>query len=323
MLTDDFGRRFYYLRLSITDVCNFRCEYCLPDGYHCDTDRSFLSLQEIERVAKAFALMGTEKVRITGGEPSLRKDLPDIIDRVAQTPNVKHVALTTNGYKLTSQYKDWLDSGLTALNISMDSLIPDQFNLITGSNKLPEILKGIDLCLADGRAKVKVNAVLLKQYHQKQLDYFFDWVKDHPVSVRFIELMETGDNKAYFEKQHLSGVHLQNQLFERGWSPIIKDKTAGPAIEYHHNDYQGKIGLIMPYSKDFCDSCNRLRMSALCKLHLCLFAEQGLSLRDYLQSDDPQPLIQAVHELIHDKKATHFLHDRMTGATSHLSMLGG
>ncbi|QOL25734.1 GTP 3',8-cyclase MoaA [Thalassotalea sp. LPB0316] len=323
MLTDDFGRRFYYLRLSITDVCNFRCEYCLPDGYQCDTDRQFLSLEEIKRTVNAFALMGTEKVRITGGEPSLRKDLPDIINAVANTNKIQTVALTTNGYKLTSQYQDWLDAGLNALNISIDSLIPEQFNLITGSNKLGEILTGIDGVLADGRAKLKVNAVLLKQYHKQQLDYFFDWVKETPVSVRFIELMETGDNKAYFEKQHISGTTIQNQLFERGWVPVIKEKSAGPAIEYCHSDYQGKIGLIMPYSKDFCASCNRLRMSALGKLHLCLFAEQGLSLREYLQEDDPTPLINAVSQLIHDKKATHFLHERLTGATSHLSMLGG
>lgn len=323
MLTDDFGRRFYYLRLSITDVCNFRCEYCLPDGYQCDTDRQFLSLPEIKRTVNAFSLMGTEKVRITGGEPSLRKDLPEIIECVSQTPKIKTVALTTNGFKLTSQYQQWLGAGLTALNISMDSLIPEQFNLITGSNKLGEILKGIDLCLADGRAKVKVNAVLLKQYHKKQLDYFFDWVKETPVSVRFIELMETGDNKAYFEKQHVSGTTIQNQLFERGWVPVIRDKSAGPAIEYCHPEYQGSIGLIMPYSKDFCSSCNRLRISSLGKLHLCLFAEHGLPLREYLQQDDPQKLVQAVSTLIHDKKATHFLHDRLTGATSHLSMLGG
>ena len=323
MLTDDFGRRFYYLRLSITDVCNFRCEYCLPDGYQCDSDRQFLSLSEIKRTANAFSLMGTEKIRITGGEPSLRKDLPEIIQTVAQTPNINTVALTTNGYKITTQCQDWLDAGLNALNISIDSLIPEQFNLITGANKLDEILKGIDMVLADGRAKLKVNAVLLKQYHKRQLDYFFDWVKETPVSVRFIELMETGDNKAYFDKQHVSGTTIQNQLFERGWVPIIKEKSAGPAIEYCHPDYQGKIGLIMPYSKDFCASCNRLRMSALGKLHLCLFADQGLSLREYLQQDDPTELVNAVSRLIHDKKATHFLHDRLTGATSHLSMLGG
>lgn len=323
MLTDNFGRRFSYLRLSITDVCNFRCEYCLPDGYQCDSDRQFLSLSEIKRTVNAFSLMGTEKIRITGGEPSLRKDLPEIIQTVAQTPNINTVALTTNGYKITTQCQDWLDAGLNALNISIDSLIPEQFNLITGANKLDEILKGIDMVLADGRAKLKVNAVLLKQYHKRQLDYFFDWVKETPVSVRFIELMETGDNKAYFDKQHVSGTTIQNQLFERGWVPIIKEKSAGPAIEYCHPDYQGKIGLIMPYSKDFCASCNRLRMSALGKLHLCLFADQGLSLREYLQQDDPTELVNAVSRLIHDKKATHFLHDRLTGATSHLSMLGG
>lgn len=323
MLSDNYGRKFYYLRLSITDVCNFKCTYCLPDGYQCDNDRDFLSLDEIKRTAKAFAELGTEKVRITGGEPSLRKDLPEIIQAVKQTPGIKHVAITTNGYKLPEHLPAWLDAGIDSINISIDSFDPRQFHAITGHNKLEHILKGIDAAMIDGRAKLKVNTVLMREYNAFDLNNFLLWVKDKPVSLRFIELMETGDNKDFFNKQHVSGESIKQHLLKNGWLPAIRDKAAGPAQEFYHPDYQGTIGLIMPYSKDFCATCNRLRVSSLGKLHLCLFGEQGLSLKDHLQSDDVEPLKEQIVGLLSDKKETHFLEQNLTGATKHLAMLGG
>ena len=323
MLTDNFGRKFYYLRLSITDVCNFRCNYCLPDGYQCDHDRKFLSLDEIKRVAKAFGQLGTEKIRITGGEPSLRKDLPDIIAACKQTENIKQVALTSNGYKLPEHINPWLDAGLDALNISIDSLDPRQFHSITGHNKLPHILKGVDMALASGKTSVKINTVLMREYNGYDIKTFLEWIKDTPVTLRFIELMQTGDNQEFFDKQHVQGSRIKQNLILDGWLPAIRDKSSGPAQEFYHPDYQGKIGLIMPYSKDFCNTCNRLRISALGKLHLCLFTEAGLSLKEYLQQDNIEPLKQQIVAMMSDKKATHFLHDKITGATKNLAMLGG
>ncbi|WP_371378106.1 GTP 3',8-cyclase MoaA [Thalassotalea aquiviva] len=323
MLEDAFGRRFYYLRLSITDVCNFRCTYCLPEGYQCDHDRNFLSLAEIGRIAQGFAQLGTEKIRITGGEPSLRKDLPQIISACKQTQGIKTVALTSNGYKLAQQFPTWLDAGIDAINISIDSLDSRQFNAITGSNKLDNILSGIDNALTAGFKKIKLNTVLLREHNAYDLKPFFHYVKHTPISIRFIELMQTGDNKAFYQQQHVSGQHIKNQLLANGWLPNIRTKTAGPAQEFSHSDYQGSIGLIMPYAKDFCNSCNRLRVSALGNVHLCLFAEQGLSIREQLQDDDTSALQQKLVALLADKKATHFLKQGFTGATKHLSMLGG
>lgn len=323
MLTDNFGRKFYYLRLSITDVCNFRCNYCLPDGYKCDHDREFLTLPEIKRLAKTFAELGTEKIRITGGEPALRKDLPEIIAAVKQTPGIKEVAITTNGFKLPEHLPKWLDAGIDSINISIDSFDPRQFHDITGHNKLETILAGIDAAMLDGRAKIKVNTVLLRDYNSRELNDFLSFVKNKPISLRFIELMETGDNKDFFNQQHVSGESIKQKLLTQGWLPCLREKSAGPAQEFYHPDYQGKIGLIMPYSKDFCDTCNRLRVSSLGKLHLCLFGEQGLSLKENLKSDDLEPLKRQIVNLMSDKKATHFLQDNLTGATKHLSMLGG
>lgn len=323
MLSDNFGRRFTYLRLSITDVCNFSCTYCLPDGYQCEQPRDFLSLAEIKRLTMAFAALGTEKIRITGGEPSLRKDLPDIINLCKHTSGIKKVAITSNGFKLPQHLPQWLDAGLDAINISIDSLDPRQFKAITGHDKLNTIMKGIDMGLADGRATFKVNTVLMREHSGRDIQSYLDWVKDTPITLRFIELMQTGDNKAFFDAQHVQGSRIKQNLILDGWLPVIQHKSAGPAQEFYHPDYQGKIGLIMPYSKDFCHTCNRLRVSSSGKLHLCLFGEQGLSLREQLQDDDIAPLKTKIVALLGDKKATHYLHEKLTGATKHLAMLGG
>ena len=223
MLTDTFGRRFYYLRLSITDVCNFRCNYCLPDGYQCQHDRDFLSTDEIYRLMRAFAQLGTEKIRITGGEPSLRKDLPDIIAAAKQTPGIKKVAITTNGYKLPEHLPSWLDAGIDAINISIDSLDPRQFQSITGHNKLDTIMHGIDQALETSDVTIKVNSVLMRQHNAGELNQFLTWLKNKPVTLRFIELMETGDNKAFFNAQHVSASNYKTELMLGGWRPMIRE----------------------------------------------------------------------------------------------------
>ncbi|WP_102798825.1 GTP 3',8-cyclase MoaA [Bowmanella denitrificans] len=322
MLEDRFGRRFRYLRLSITEVCNFRCSYCLPEGYQGNTRQAFLSPQEITTLAGAFAGLGTSKIRITGGEPSLRKDLPQIIQRCAQTPGIQKVALTTNGFKLPKMVDQWVSAGLNALNVSIDSLDPRQFYAITGHDKLHTVLAGLDRALALN-LPVKVNAVLLKPYSQSLLQTALTWLKSMPVTLRLIELMQTGDNQAFFSQHHLSGQGIKRALLEQGWTRITPDKAAGPAQEFSHPDYQGRIGLIMPYDKDFCASCNRLRVAANGDLHLCLFAEQGLSLRPWLQTGDIAAVQQRLSELIGLKDASHWLHQGHSGATRQLAMLGG
>lgn len=322
-LEDRFGRRFSYLRLSVTDVCNFRCNYCLPDGYQCSTTPEPLTLAEIGRIARAFAAMGTRKIRITGGEPSLRKDLPQIIRVLKQTPGIDTVALTTNGYRLTHQIGDWADAGLDQLNVSIDSLDPQQFRAITGHDKLQEILTGIQLARDAGIRCIKVNAVLLQDWNMSAFPQFLAWLKHEDVTLRFIELMQTGDNQDFFAANHVSGALVREQLLRSGWQLQARGRHAGPAEEFAHPGYRGRIGLIMPYSKDFCSSCNRLRISAQGKLHLCLFGDEGFELRPLLQDDDQTLLQQRIHELLQDKKATHFLQQGETGAVRHFAMIGG
>lgn len=324
-LIDRFERQYVYLRLSVTDVCNFRCNYCLPDGYKPPSHKQhFLSVSEIQQVIRAFADLGTEKVRITGGEPTLRKDFLEIVQTIAQTSGIKKVALTTNGYRMERDITLWRQAGITDINVSVDSLDTRQFQLITGENKLQSILKGIDRAFEIGYTKIKVNAVLMKQYTAPELDKFLAWIKDKPIQMRFIELMETGEMDRFFQTQHLSGQTVMKRLLAEGWQLQPKALSDGPAKVLSHPDYQGEIGLIMPYEKNFCASCNRLRVSALGKLHLCLFGEEGIDLRDLLSEDAQQPQLKTrLKEALQGKREHHYLHLGDSGIRNNLASIGG
>jgi GTP 3',8-cyclase len=322
MLKDSFNRHIRYLRLSITDVCNFKCNYCLPDGYQCTDKHQDLSAEEIKYLVAGFASLGLKKVRITGGEPSIRKDLVQIISDCKNTPGIEQVAITTNGYKLDKKVASWAEAGIDQINISIDSLSPDHFRLITGHDRLAEVLKGIEIARSLD-IPVKINTVLLKQFNYGEFETFLDWIKHNDLTLRFIELMQTGDNKQFFEQNHIKGEDIRSQLLSQGWQRMIRDKAAGPAQEFQHPDYQGRLGLIMPYSKDFCDSCNRLRVSSQGKMHLCLFAEEGNDLRHYLQPETHHELPQVITSMLQGKKSAHALADGFSGATTHLAMLGG
>ncbi|WP_420935538.1 GTP 3',8-cyclase MoaA [Alteromonas sp. A081] len=322
MLEDSFGRQFHYLRLSVTEACNFRCQYCLPNGYDGPSSDQFMSLSEIDTLLQAFASLGTSKVRLTGGEPTLRRDFIDILQLTANTPGIERVAMTTHGARLEKYASQWKQAGLDQVNVSIDSLDPRQFAAITGQDKLQSVLRGLDAAI-DAKLEVKVNSVLLNDFSDSRLQRFLSWLKGMPVTLRFIELMETGELSQFFSKQHQSGSPLKTTLENMGWQPIVPRKDAGPAQEFYHPDYAGKIGLIMPYSKDFCKTCNRLRVSAPGKLHLCLFSENGIDMRDLLAKGDVQEVVTFLKQALGKKHATHYLHEGNTGATKHLAMLGG
>ncbi len=324
VLQDKFGRSFPYLRLSITDICNFSCSYCLPDGYQKCSKKPFLHSDEIRRLIDAFAEMGTHKIRITGGEPTIRKDFTEIARLISSHPAIIQIAFTTNGYRLTDNAQIWHDAGLTNINISVDSLNAERFHRITGHNRLNEVRSGIDAAIESGFKKVKINVVLLKGVNDSELDDYLAWAKTSPISIRFIELMQTGDNLKYFQKYHLSAETISNQLVTQGWQKKSRSPEAGPAQEYIHPDYQGSIGLIAPYSKDFCNGCNRLRVTSNGDLRLCLFGKQGISLRHLLQNDEQKPLLkQLITDQLLFKCSSHFLAFGDTGNTPHLASLGG
>lgn len=323
-LIDNFDRKFEYLRLSITDECNFKCNYCLPDGYLCSSEKPFLTLLEIENLVQAFAELGTKKVRITGGEPSLRKDFPEIIETIAATNGIQKIATTTNGFKLEKQAKKWFDAGLDAINVSVDSLDAKTFHLITGKNIFQKVMQGVNAAVDIGFKQVKINSVLMKGFNDNDLSLYLNWIKNESIQLRFIELMQTDDNELFFNKHHLSGETIKEQLLATGWTQKVALSHDGPAQVFTHTDYVGEIGLIMPYSKDFCKSCNRLRVSSIGRLHLCLFGEEGVDLRDLLAcKDDKEALKARITKALATKKISHYLQLGEVGGTPHLASIGG
>ena len=325
LLSDSFGRQFPYLRLSITDACNFSCTYCLPNGYvKSETAQSHLSRDEIINLVSAFAELGTWKIRLTGGEPTLRRDLLAIVREIKAVPGIRKIALSTNGYRLKDQARDLFEAGVNALNVSIDSLDPERFEKLTGFSKLTEILEGIDTARAIGFTQVKVNAVLLAETCDAETALFLKWIKNVPVTVRFIELMPTGQNQEFFKSHHVQGSLLADRLKNEGWSNRPRLAADGPAQEFEHPDYTGRIGLITPYAKDFCQSCNRLRVTSQGDLRLCLFGEGGTSVRHFLQSptqrDDLKELISA---LLNQKEISHYLPEGRFGNNQTFSAMGG
>lgn len=324
-LQDGHGRRFEYLRLSLTDVCNFRCSYCLPNGYRKPARApTALSVAEIARLVAAFAALGLWKVRLTGGEPSLRPDLLDIARVISATPGVRRLAMTTNGYRLAERAREFAAAGIGALNVSVDSLDPERFARITGHNRLGEVLAGVEAARNAGIDAVKLNTVLMRGINDDELGAFMDFVDRHDITLRFIELMRTNDNVPFFRRHRLPGADIAGQLARAGWRPVARAAGSGPATDYAHPSGRGRIGIIAPYARDFCAGCNRLRVSSTGRLHLCLFGDHGSDLRPMLAEDGHQDeLIARIRSLTVGKKAGHRLHEGNSGATPHLASIGG
>ena len=327
-LQDTFGRKFPYIRLSITDVCNYKCTYCLPQGYKKTPgdNRSFMSLEEISRLAKALSELGVCKIRLTGGEPTVRNDFFDILKDMKQNSKIEKVTMTTNGYQLDKIANQLYSYGLDGINISIDSLDRNTFKKLTGHDRLLEILNGIKILQDLNFKSIKVNAVLLKGINDTEKDFqiFSNFIKDNKIDFRFIELMETGDNKEYFKKNHVSANIFKEYLNKNNWLHQTYGKDAGPSLNYIHSDFKGKFGVIAPYSKDFCKTCNRLRITARGDLRLCLFGNNGTSIRHLLQKDSQKDeLVDLIISQLHLKKASHHLELGDTGITSNLSSTGG
>lgn len=324
MITDSFGRAFPYLRLSLTEACNFRCTYCLPDGYKKTAPHDFLTVQETVHLAQAFVRLGVQKIRLTGGEPSLRRDLPTIAAAISSLPGLSTLAMTTNGYNLKAMAKAYVQCGINALNVSIDSLDPKKFELITGHNKLHMVLDGLDAARAEGIHRLKINCVMLKGLNDDEWPSFLAFVRNQKISLRFIELMRTGENAEYFARHHYSASEIERRLVREGFHLKPRGPNDGPAKEYVSPDFKGSIGIIAPYSRDFCTTCNRLRVTARGQLRLCLFGEFGHDLRPLLMHHHQQAeLMTTIRRLLAGKSAAHQLQNGVTGLTPHLASIGG
>jgi cyclic pyranopterin phosphate synthase len=299
----------------------------LPNGYQkSENKKEFLSLEEIKRIGKALSELGVCKIRLTGGEPTVRNDFVEIIENLKSLPGINKVVFTTNGYNLKNIAKSVVNAKIDGINVSIDSLDREKFKFITGKDKLEDILIGLKALQELNFKNIKVNAVLLKGVNDSEQDFdgWQQFIESNNVDFRYIELMQTGDNLDYFKKYHVSANVFRDYLLKKEWIHQTAGFDSGPSKNYIHKDFKGKFGIIAPYSKDFCKSCNRLRITAQGDLRLCLFGDTGISLRALLQNDEQIPQLKdLINAQLNFKKESHYLELGNTGITPHLASIGG
>ncbi len=286
MLRDSFGRVITYLRLSITDRCNLRCFYCMPQaGFKWMPPGQILRFEEIVQLTRVLADLGVKKVRFTGGEPLVRKDVVKLIADVNQLDGIKETCLTTNGVLLKSMASDLFNAGLRHLNVSLDTLHAKRFEQITGRDFFYQVWSGIEKSLELGFFPVKINFVMMRGKNDDEVVDFARLAQHYNLEVRFIEFMPIG-KKSKWGRQYFLPSDEARSLIEREFGkliPIKRKDDAGPADMYLLQEGIGKVGFISPLSHRFCSSCNRLRVTADGRVRLCLFSDLEFGLRDLLR----------------------------------------
>jgi len=279
-LVDRFGRGIRYLRISVTDRCDLRCVYCMSENMHFVPRSQLLTLEEITRVAKAFVALGVKKIRITGGEPLTRKNILKVFRELGALDDLNDLTLTTNG-TLLPQFADALqEAGVSRINISLDSLRPDRFRTITRVGKLEKTLAGIDAARAAGFRRVKINAVVLRHINHDEVIDLVDFARNRGLDISFIEEMPLGMiNDHVRADTYYSSDEILSDLRRRYELVATTEKTGGPARYYRMPDSNSRVGFISPHSHNFCDSCNRVRLTAEGRLLLCLGQEHSMDLK--------------------------------------------
>ncbi len=286
-MEDKFCRNIDYLRISVTDRCNYRCVYCMPEeGVPLKSHAEMLTLEEIIRAAANFAELGIKRVRLTGGEPLVRKDIVSLVRRLEEIPAIEDISLTTNGLLLPKFAYDLQAAGLRRVNISLDSLKPERFHAITRVGNLSDVLRAIDIGLEVGFAPLKINVVLSRGVNDDELFDFVELARARAVHVRFIELMPIGESDGTALEQFIPVSEIKLRLAERyEFTPVADMFGGGPANYLQIPGFKGTIGLISALSNHFCSQCNRMRLTADGKLRPCLYSETEYDLREKLRGN--------------------------------------
>lgn len=295
-MIDQFGRRVEYLRISVTDKCNLRCVYCMPlHGMPWMRHDELLTYEEIQQIVRVMAGMGLRRVRITGGEPLVRRDLPELVRLIAAVPGIEDISLSTNAVLLTEHADALKEAGIHRVNVSLDSLRPDRVDAIARRpGSFPKIMAGFDAAERVGFHPIKVNVVLIRGANDDEIEDFAAITRERPWHVRFIELMPTGSNLELSAKQFFSCQEALKRLrrVDR-LEPVEGPMGNGPATYHRFPDAPGTVGVITPMSHTYCDRCNRMRLTADGHLRPCLFGELQTNLRDPLRAgEDIVPLIE-------------------------------
>uniref|UniRef100_A0A665V0S2 Molybdenum cofactor biosynthesis protein 1 n=1 Tax=Echeneis naucrates TaxID=173247 RepID=A0A665V0S2_ECHNA len=306
-LTDSFGRRHNYLRMSLTEKCNLRCQYCMPEeGVKLTPRAQLLTTSEILTLARLFIQEGVDKIRLTGGEPLIRPDVVDIIAELRKLEGLKTIAITTNGMSLAKLLPKLKDAGLDLINISLDSLVPAKFEFIVRRKGFHKVMEGIDKAIEMGYNPVKVNCVVMRGLNEDELLDFVALTEKKPLEVRFIEYMPFDGNKWNFKKM----VSYQEMLdcIRQQWPnlELLQSGHTDTAKIYKVQGFKGQLGFITSMSDHFCGSCNRLRITADGNLKVCLFGNSEVSLRDVLRSGaSEEELLQIIGAAVRRKKKQH------------------
>ncbi len=285
-LSDTFNRAITYLRVSVTDKCNLRCVYCMPEGGLPWLQRGdMLTDDEIVEIVRAAAAAGVRAIRLTGGEPLLRPGLHRLVASIAQTPGIDDVALSTNGLLLEEQLPALRAAGLSRVNVSLDTLREDRFAAIARRPGLDRVLRGIDAAIAAGATPVKVNCVVMRGVNDDEIAAFAELTRERNAFVRFIEVMPVRENLELQSEAYVSSDEILQRVAEIGaLHPVAGPAGNGPARYFAFEDGRGAVGVISPLSHDYCDRCNRVRLTADGRLRLCLFGDQAIDLRGPLRA---------------------------------------
>ena len=323
-LTDRFGRRIEYVRLSVTDRCDLRCHYCMPRGFtDFETPEHWLSFDEIERVIRIFGELGTQRIRLTGGEPLVRKDLPELARRLAQLPGINDLSLSTNATRLAKHASQLKQAGVSRINVSLDTLQADRFKAIT-QGKLDKVLDGLMTARATGFHPIKINMVVMKDVNEDEVEDMVEFCLEHDFTLRFIETMPVGDSGRSATNQFISLKDVKARLANKfellpatmpGGGPARYVQVAGTAL---------RIGFITPLSQHFCDTCNRVRLSVDGTMYMCLGQNSRYELRPLLRAGiSDEELKQHIIHAIELKPERHEFNEKPETVVRFMSMTGG
>lgn len=314
-VVDFYSRPLHDLRISVIDQCNFRCSYCMPEDVYAHrtflTKDQLLSFDEIELIVRSFACLGVKKLRITGGEPLLRKNLPELIYKLSLISGIEDIALTTNGILLPKYAKSLKEAGLKRVNISLDALDDEIFGKMNGRNvKVQDVLKGI-YAAKEADLEIKINMVVQKGINDHQIMPMVQLFKDKELNLRFIEFMDVGNSNGWNMDQVVTKKEIYQMIQETfQLEPVSKQYYGEVAKRYKHIDSKAEIGFISSVSEAFCSTCTRARLSADGKIYTCLFADKGYDLQHWLREGTSQEMLTHFIKQVWNKRVDKYSEER-------------
>ncbi len=323
---DAYGRRMNYLRISLTDRCNFRCVYCMPaSGMVFQPRDELLTDEELLRLIRVFAKSGFTKIRLTGGEPTIRPHLVDLVREIKSTPGIEELSMTTNGLLLSRIAWDLKNAGLDRVNLSFDTLDADKFKLMTRGGRLDLVWQGLEASQEAGLTPIKINAVVLRGHNEHEVNDLARLTIDRPWQMRFLEIMPMEGVGEVFDERMVTSAETQTRLeHEFGALVPVAENPGDPAVVWKIAGAKGEIGFISPVSQPFCSTCNRVRLAADGKLRLCLLREDEIDLRDVMRAGaDDETLQRLVLAGIWRKPWGHGIAEGDVHTVRGMSQIGG